>query len=198
MQAFLGHVGPDVEFPTPRNRDQCRVDFPDGLGDALLRLGHRRDGRGGVLLDVRLPYLGGFLLVKALGVGLDSLRVERLPGVDGQADALGEPRDFSQKGLDTLQLFLAFLRVDGQAVVEITFLAVLGAEHAVYLVHHVLDVRDRRRQRGLGLHQLAHGLAERDNLPGALRGIDVNGVVYLVILFLGHVSGCFRYKRLVP
>lgn len=90
MQAFFGHIGFDVEFSTPRNRDQCRVDFSDGLGDALLRLGHRHNGRGGVLLDVRLAQLGSFLLVKALGVGFDSLRVERLPGVDGQRDAFGE------------------------------------------------------------------------------------------------------------
>lgn len=89
-----------------------------------------------------------------------------------------------------------FFRIDGQAVIEITFLAVLGAEHAVYLVHHILDVRDGRSQGRFRLYQLAYRLTEGDNLLGALRGIHVDGVVDLIVLFLSHGNG-YCVKRIV-
>lgn len=46
------------------------------------------------------------------------------------------------------------------------------------------------------LYQLAYRLTEGDNLLGALRGIHVDGVVDLIVLFLSHGNG-YCVKRIV-
>ena len=190
MQTTFGHIGLDIEFPPLRDGRQCRIDFTDGLGDAFLCIGHRRDGRGGIPFDLRLAHLGSLLFIKAFGIGLDPLRVESRSGIDGKADALGKSGNLGKEVLDTFQLGFAVLRVDGQAIVEAAFLAVLGTEHTVDLVHHVLDVRHSRRERGFRLHKLAHSIPEGDNLLGALRGIDIDGIIDLIVLFLSHGICC--------
>ncbi|MDC1998205.1 hypothetical protein [Bacteroides uniformis] len=187
---MFGRLRPDLQFATPFHGDQGGVDLAYGLGYAFLRVGHRGNGRSGVLLDLRLTYFRRLLLVETLGGSLDLPAVHSLPGMDGQADAFGKGGDVRQQPLDTFQFRLAVLRVDGQPVVEAAFLAVLGAEHAVDLVHHVLDVRHSRRERGFGLHQFAHSLAEGYDLLGALRGIDIDGIVDLIVLFLSHGICC--------
>ena len=67
---------------------------------------------------------------------------------------------------------------------------------SLYLVHHILDVRDGRSQGRFRLYQLAYRLTEGDNLLGALRGIHVDGVVDLIVLFLSHGNG-YCVKRIV-
>ena len=70
--------------------NQGGVDFPDGFGNAFLRVCHRANGRGGILFDLRFAHLGSLFLVKAFGIGLDFLAVQSLTGIDGQADAFGK------------------------------------------------------------------------------------------------------------
>ena len=57
-------------------------------------------------------------------------------------------------------------------------------------------LRDGRRQGRFRLYQLAYRLTEGDNLLGALRGIHVDGVVDLIVLFLSHGNG-YCVKRIV-
>ena len=53
-----------------------------------------------------------------------------------------------------------------------------------------------RSQGRFRLYQLAYRLTEGDNLLGALRGIHVDGVVDLIVLFLSHGNG-YCVKRIV-
>lgn len=76
--------------------------------------------------------------------------------------------------------------VFGEPIVKTTLLPFFGTEDTVNFVHHCLDVVYRRGQRGFRLHQLAHSLAESYDLFGALRGVDVDGIIDLIVLFLSH------------
>ena len=192
LQSLFRRLGLDLQLPAAFHGNQGGIDFSDGFGNAFLCVCHRVDRRDGVFFDLRLAHLGNLFLVKAFGIGPDFLAVQRLTGIDGQADDFGKGGNIRKQPLDTFQLLFTFFRIDGQAVIEITLLTALGTEHAVDLVHHILDVRDGRGQGRFRLYQLAYRLTEGNDLLGALRGVHVDGVIDLIVLFLGHGNGVLR------